>query len=66
MLNPIRTKTKAFDKVPHVHHISKVKAHGITGVVADWIEEWHKNVQKCLDKAEDRLKLGWAEIGQKH
>ena len=34
--------SKAFDKVPHVRLISKVKAHGITGVVADWIEEWLK------------------------
>ena len=30
--------SKAFDKVPHVRLMSKVRAHGIVGCVADWIE----------------------------
>ena len=31
---------KAFDKVPHLHLMAKVRAHGIEGKVANWIEEW--------------------------
>lgn len=31
---------KAFDKVPHKRLINKVKAHGITGDIAAWIEDW--------------------------
>ena len=30
---------KAFDKVPHVRLMSKIRAHGINGPVAAWIEE---------------------------
>ena len=37
---------KAFDKVPHVRLMSKVRAHGITGQVANWIEEWLRNRQQ--------------------
>jgi hypothetical protein len=37
---------KAFDKVPHYRLIKKVKAHGITGKVADWIEAWLKDRQQ--------------------
>jgi ribonuclease P/MRP protein subunit RPP40 len=35
--------SKAFDKVPHVRLISKVKAHGVLGDIANWIEEWLKD-----------------------
>jgi hypothetical protein len=31
---------KAFDKVPHKRLLSKIRAHGITGNVASWIENW--------------------------
>jgi len=31
---------KAFDKVPHVRLIKKVKAHGINGKILAWIEAW--------------------------
>ena len=31
---------KAFDKVPHVRLIKKVKAHGIDGKILKWIETW--------------------------
>ena len=34
---------KAFDKVPHKRLISKVKAHGITGHLSNWIENWLSN-----------------------
>jgi len=31
---------KAFDKVPHQRLLSKLKSHGISGIVLDWIENW--------------------------
>jgi len=34
---------KAFDKVPHRRLMSKLKAHGIDGRVADWISDWLDN-----------------------
>ena len=34
---------KAFDKVPHKRLISKVKAHGITGNLCKWMEDWLSN-----------------------
>ena len=32
--------SKAFDKVPHGRLVKKVKAHGIQGEVARWVENW--------------------------
>ena len=32
--------SKAFDKISHKKLITKLKAHGISGKVADWIQEW--------------------------
>ena len=37
---------KAFDKVPHQRLLLKMKAHGITGDVCNWIEAWLKNRQQ--------------------
>ena len=34
---------KAFDSVPHQRLLKKVKAHGISGKVYKWIEEWLTN-----------------------
>ena len=34
---------KAVDKVPHRRLMSKLKAHGIDGRVADWISDWLDN-----------------------
>ena len=31
---------KAFDKVPHVRLLLKLKAHGIGDGTIDWIEQW--------------------------
>ena len=31
---------KAFDKVPHCRLIAKLKALGIDGKIASWIESW--------------------------
>ena len=35
--------SKAFDKVPHMRLMSKVRYHAITGSVDNWIEEWLNN-----------------------
>ena len=34
---------KAFDKIPHVRLINKIKSHGIDGKVLNWIESWFGN-----------------------
>jgi len=34
---------KAFDKVPHARLICKLKAHGISGKILTWIENWLLN-----------------------
>ena len=34
---------KAFDKVPHLRLIHKIKCHGITDNIAAWIAEWLKD-----------------------
>ena len=31
---------KAFDKVPHKRLISKLEAHGISGNISNWIQQW--------------------------
>ena len=31
---------KAFDKVPHLRLLLKLKAHGIGDSIIDWIEQW--------------------------
>ena len=33
---------KAFDKVPHVRLMNKIRAHGIHGLISNWIENWLK------------------------
>ena len=32
--------SKAFDRVPYRRPLSKVKAHGISGKVLEWIRGW--------------------------
>ncbi len=31
---------KAFDKVPHMRLLTKLKAHGVTGYIHKWVENW--------------------------
>lgn len=31
---------KAFDKVPHQRLLRKMEAHGITGEILHWVEDW--------------------------
>ena len=35
--------SKAFDKISHKKLIQKLKAHGVKGVILDWIEDWLKD-----------------------
>ena len=37
---------KAFDKVPHARLLEKIKAHGITGNILNWLENWLKGKQQ--------------------
>ena len=37
---------KAFDKVPHQRLLAKLKAHGISGSILHWIDEWLKDRQQ--------------------
>jgi len=40
---------KAFDKVPHKPLMNKLRAYGIRGKVADWIEDWlHKRKMRVV------------------
>ena len=34
---------KAFDKVPLKRLMVKIRSHGVTGKIAQWIEEWLRN-----------------------
>ena len=34
---------KAFDKVPHIRLLTKIKSHGIAGKILTWIESWLKH-----------------------
>ncbi len=34
---------KSFDKVPHMRLLAKLKAHGVTGNIHKWIEDWLSN-----------------------
>ena len=38
--------SRAFDKVPHQRLLRKVRSHGITGKLADWINDWLKDRQQ--------------------
>ncbi len=51
---------KAFDKVPHMRLLTKLKAHGVTGNIHKWIED-------CLSERKQRVVIneissGWREV----
>ena len=39
---------KAFDKVPHQRLLSKLKAHGVDGLVCNWIKAWLADSNACV------------------
>ncbi len=51
--------SKAFDKVPHQHLMSKIEAHGISGAVSRWIKAW-------LNDRKQRLVVKGKESDWKH
>ena len=40
--------SKAFDRVPHQRLLAKLKAHGITGQIFNWIQSWLKGRKQCV------------------
>ena len=40
--------SKAFDKVPHQRLLRKLHCHGISGCVAEWIEEWLRDRKQSV------------------
>jgi hypothetical protein len=51
---------KAFDKVPHQRLMAKIKAHGITGSLFDWVQQWILGRQQCV--CIDGTKSDWLGI----
>ena len=58
---------KAFDKVPHQRLILKLKAHGIDGLVCNWIKAWLTDRQQrvCLDGFYSRWSQVWSDVPQR-
>ncbi len=51
---------KAFDKVPHVRLLTKLKAHGVTGNIHKWIEDWlSERKQRLVIKG---ISSGWRRV----
>ena len=57
---------KAFDKVPHQRLLLKLKAHGIDGLVCNWIKAWLADRQQrvCLDGSYSSWKQVWSGVPQ--
>jgi ribonucleases P/MRP protein subunit RPP40 len=51
---------KAFDKVPHSRLIKKLRAHGISGKVAEWIEQWLKDRKQRVSV--NRTYSEWTDV----
>ena len=57
---------KAFDKVPHQRLILKLKAHGIDGLVGNWIKSWLSDrwQRVCLDGTYSHWTHVWSGVPQ--
>ena len=51
---------KAFDKVPHIRLLEKIKAHGIRGDVLRWIEKWLTGRQQRVEI--NGQQSGWKDV----
>jgi ribonucleases P/MRP protein subunit RPP40 len=51
---------KAFDKVPHQRLLAKVKAHGITGRLYEWVQHWLLGRRQCV--CIDGTQSDWLKI----
>jgi len=55
---------KAFDKVPHQRLLIKLKAHGIDGLVCNWIKRWLScQPRRCIFKLETGVERSPTGIG---
>ena len=56
----------AFDKVPHQRLILKLKAHGIDGLVCNWIKSWLADrwQRVCLDGTYSHWTRVWSGVPQ--
>jgi len=57
---------KAFDKFSHQRLISKLKAHGIQGLLCNWIESWLSDrwQRVCLDGVSSSWSRVWSGVPQ--
>jgi len=57
---------KAFDKVPHQRLISKLKAHGVDGLVVSWIKAWLSDrwQRVCIDGTYSSWRMVWSGVPQ--
>ena len=57
---------KAFDTVPHERLLAKLKAHGIDGLVSNWIRAWLSDrVQRvCIDGVSSSWRRVWSGVPQ--
>ena len=57
---------KAFDKVPHQRLISKLKAHGVDGLVVSWIKAWLSDrwQRVCIDGTYSSWRTVWSGVPQ--
>ncbi len=52
---------KAFDKVPHIRLLTKLKAHGVTCNIRKWIEDWLSESKQRV--VIDEISPGWRGVG---
>ena len=57
---------KAFDTVPHQRLLSKLKAHGIDGLVLNWIKGWLSDrwQRVCMDGVFSSWRKVWSGVPQ--
>jgi len=53
---------KAFDKVPHQRLMLKLKAHGIDGLVGNWIVMVVRQMGECLDGTFSSWRRVWSGV----
>jgi len=58
--------SKAFDKVPHFRLLQKLKQHGISGKVSDWIQSWLRGRRQrvCVNGYSSTWRLVFSRVPQ--
>ena len=54
---------KAFDKVPHQRLLLKLKNHGISGNILQWISSWLYNRRQCVQLKGSKSEWLWVSSG---